>query len=77
MPQTKEPIKVTITNLATDEIQVVPFNPPRVNHGVQVQWVKSVVLGQSHQEHHYISTTNHRLPMQFYYDVTSPSSSIL
>ena len=25
MPQTKEPIKVTITNLVTDEIQVVPF----------------------------------------------------
>lgn len=74
MPQTKEPVHVTITNLATDEIQVVPFNPPRLRHGVQVKWSKSQVLGQSHEEHHYTGTGNHTLPMQFYYDVDTPSS---
>lgn len=70
----KEPVHMTLTNLTTNEILVLPFNPPTLSHSKAVNWSRSQILGQTFEDLHYVNTGNHQLPIQFFFDVDGPKT---
>ena len=58
MPEAVTPVRMTITDLQSDETISVMFNPTELKRRMTVNYAKKQVLGNSHEEHEYLQTAN-------------------
>lgn len=61
-----EPPKAALSNMETGEVMRFQFNPPELVEEISANWARLSPIGLSHQILHYISTNNHRMPIEIY-----------
>lgn len=72
----QEPVKVSLTNLQTDETVYAQFNPETFTPGVEAEYVRKAVLGQSHRPLQYTGTGNLQFSMEFEFNLLASGGPI-
>lgn len=67
MPISLTPARMSILNLDTAEELAVQFNPKELKRRISANYAMKDVLGNSHQEHEYLSTRTQEIDFDLFY----------
>lgn len=68
MPTSEAPVRISITDLQTNETIDAMFNPNKLTRRTAVNYSKKGVLGNSHLEHEYLQTDNQVITFDLFFN---------